>query len=152
MVQTKVVRNTIADSVPAVATMISILQTNPTARSMFMLMKNTCSNDFSKFNKQVSRKAEPHQCGDIADTLWRAPRSLTRLWLGFRLSRSPFRTCLTYPVGVGRSAKTPTCESLCAGFRFKSHRRTCLWRCGWVAFLLGVLTRSTRRKRNPAHT
>jgi hypothetical protein len=155
-VRSKVVRNAIAESPPAIAATISILQTKSIGQTGGYaeekdLLKMIFLDSTNKSASQ-SRKAEPHQCGDIADTLWRAPRSLTRLWLGFRLSRSPFRTCLTYPVGVGRSAKTPTCESLCAGFRFKSHRRTCLWRCGWVAFLLGVLTRSTRRKRNPADT
>jgi hypothetical protein len=113
------------------------------ARPVVMLKKILAQNDFfwiqqtSQQARKSVAKAEPHQCGDIADTLWRAPRSLSRLWLGFRLS-SPFRTCLTYPVGVGRSAKTPTCESLCAPFRsnLTGGRSVEVW----VAFLLGVLT------------
>jgi len=46
-------------------------------------------------------------------------------------------TCLAYPVVVGRSAQTPTCESLCAPVEIKSHRRRTVE--VWVAFLLGVL-------------
>ena len=62
---------------------------------------------------------------------------------------------IQYPVGDetkgGRSAQTPTCESLCAPVEIKSHRRRTVE--VWVAFLLGVLTDMIHtRKRNPADT
>jgi hypothetical protein len=74
-------------------------------------------------------------CGYHLESAAEPKPAVARLSHVNALSRIFARACHRYPVGVGRSAKTPTCESLCRPFR-SNLTGDGLWRCGWPFFVV----------------
>jgi hypothetical protein len=109
---------------------------------------------FDSTNKSVAKQSPimRRHCGSHLESAAEPKPAVARLSSVEPFSHVPD---IQYPVGDetkgGRSAQTPTCESLCAAFRSNLTGRQSVE--VWVAFLLGVLTDMIHtRKRNPADT